>query len=127
MTEPISQHRIESEIFRLSELCEKATTQVARRGQAAASADTNYDLAYAKAFLMAKRAGEPQGARVSDETAKAEAKLACAVELGERNDTSAVLDAAKEAGRNYRAQLDALRSINANLRGAIANATGVGS
>ena len=126
MTEPISQVHIESEIVRLSELCEKATTQVARRGQAAATADTAYDLCYAKAFLLAKRAGE-QGQRVSDEMAKAEAKLACAAELGVRNDTSAVLDAAKEAGRNYRAQLDALRSINANVRSAIVNATGYGS
>jgi hypothetical protein len=113
--EPVSQHHIESEIVRLSALCEKATTEVAKRGQAAATADTAYDLSYAKAFLLAKRSAE-QGQRVSDEMAKAEAKLACAIELGERNDTSAVLDAAKEAGRNYRAQLDALRSINANHR-----------
>jgi hypothetical protein len=115
--EPVSQHHVESEIVRLSTLCEKATSEVARRSRAAAEADTTYDLAYAKAFLMAKQTED--GSRVSDETAKAEARLACAVELGERNNTSAVLDAAKEAGRNYRAQLDALRSINANLRGVV--------
>lgn len=115
MTEPITQAEVEGNIMRLSSLCERATKAVKDRGEAAAEADTAYDLCFAQAFLLAKESGG-DGVRVSDEMAKAHARLACAGELTQRNATGAVLDAAKEAGRNYRAQLDALRSINANLR-----------
>lgn len=46
----------------------------------------------------------------------AEATVKTEGALIEKRATEALLLAAQEAGRNYRAQLDALRSINANHR-----------
>lgn len=107
MTEPIPQVHIESEIIRLSRAAEGATQQLAQRAQAAAEADVAYKVAHAKALL---RAEGPQYVR------DAEATVETADEYQARKIAEAKLLAAQEAGRNYRAQLDALRSINANHR-----------
>lgn len=108
MTEPLSQVFIESEIVRLCALAEKVTTEIAQRARTAAEADANYKRAHASAFLMA------QGKTVGDrESASA---METADEYLERRIAEAHLLAAQEAGRNYRAQLEALRSLNANLR-----------
>lgn len=105
---PLSQADVESEIFRLSALCEKATQEVRRRGEAAANARTEYKIAFAQARLKAtgKTVGERED-RATVETANL---------LREHELTQALFESAREAGRNYRAQLEGLRSINANLR-----------
>lgn len=107
MTEPVSQHHIEQEILRLSRAAEGATQQLSKRAQEAAEADVAYKIAHAKALLLADG---PQYVR------DAEATVNTADEYQERKIAEAKLLAAQEAGRNYRAQLDALRSINANHR-----------
>jgi len=107
MTEPLPQVDIEAEIMRLSSMAEKVTHELAKRARAAAEADVDYKVAHAKALLMAEG---PQYVR------DAEATVECEAELTEKRATEALLLAAQEAGRNYRAQLDSLRSINANHR-----------
>jgi hypothetical protein len=103
----VAQVDIESEILRLSELAEKVTQELSKRARAAAEADVAYKVAHAKALLLAEGA---QYVRDAEATVKTEK------ELTEKRATEALLLAAQEAGRNYRAQLDALRSINANHR-----------
>ena len=107
MTAPIAQVDVEAEILRLSSLAERVTHELAKRARAAAEADVAYKVEHAKALLMAEG---PQYVR------DAEATVACEAELTEKRTTEALLLAAQEAGRNYRAQLDSLRSINANIR-----------
>lgn len=104
----LTQVIVESEISRLCELAEKVTTEIAKRAVAAAEADANYKKAHASAFLMA------QGKTVGDR--EAQAAMETADEYTARRIAEAHLLAAQEAGRNYRAQLDALRSLNSNLR-----------
>lgn len=97
--------------MRISGLCERVTTEIAQRARANAEADARYKKAHASAFLMA------QGKTVGDR--ESQAALETDAEYTERRVTEALLLAAQEAGRNYRAQLDALRSINSNLRALI--------
>ena len=103
----LSQEQVESEIVRLSSLAEKVTTAMARRAVDAAEADAAYKCAFAKALL------QTEGTVAERE---AQATVATQNEYREYRITDARFKAAQEAGRNYRAQLDALRSINANLR-----------
>ncbi len=113
MAEPLSQAQIEAEIMRISALCERVTTEIATRARAAAVADSDYKRAHAQAFLLA------QGKTVGDR--ESVTFMECDKEYTEKGTTAALLLAAQEAGRNYRAQLDALRSINANLRPLVTN------
>jgi hypothetical protein len=101
------QVHIESEIVRLSARAEEVTQKLAIRAREAAEADVAYKIAHAQALLRA------------DGTAyvrEAEATVATADEYAAKKSTEALLLSAQEAGRNVRAQLDALRSINANHR-----------
>ena len=107
MHEPFAQTEVESEIRRLSELAEKVTTEIATRARASAVADGRYTAEHAKAFLAAE-------GPVAEREAKA--AVVTAEEYEDRKIAEALLLSAQEAGRNYRAQLDALRSINANHR-----------
>lgn len=109
---PVTQHMIESEILRLCGLAEKATTELGKRARVAAVKDAAYKKAHAVAFLKAEgTVGERE----------AHAALDSDTEYAERRAAEAVLLAAQEAGRNYRAQLDALRSLNSNLRALVTN------
>lgn len=105
---PVTQHMIESEILRLCGLAEKATTEIGKRARVAAAKDAAYKKANAVAYLKA------EGKTVGDR--EAVAAIETDNEYTERRAAEAVLLAAQEAGRNYRAQLDALRSLNSNLR-----------
>ena len=107
MTDPVPQVDIEAEILRLSARAEHITQEIAKRARAAAEADVTYKVAHAKALLLAEG---PQYIRDAEATGQT------AVEYRERRGTEALLLSAQEAGRNVRAQLDALRSINANHR-----------
>lgn len=101
---------VESELIRLSAQLEKVTHAIRQRAQDAAEADTAYDIAHSKALLLAKED------KLTDAAAKARAIVLCADELTMKNATQALYESAREAARNYRAQLDALRSINSNIR-----------
>lgn len=113
MTEPITQVFIESEIVRLCAYAETVTQTLARRARDSADADANYKKAHAQSFLMA------QGKTVGDR--EAVAALETADEYQARKIAEALLLSAQEAGRNVRAQLDSLRSLNANQRALITN------
>jgi hypothetical protein len=104
----MSQAQVEADIIRLSNLAEKVTHELRGRGLASAEADALYRREYAQAYLHAR--GDTVGDR------KASAELATHQEYLDKRRAEAILDAAKEAGRNYRSQLEALRSVNANLR-----------
>lgn len=119
MTDVPAQVDVEAEILRLSNLAERVTTALAKRAKRSAEADAAYRSAHARAVLAA------DGGTVSER--EASAALATEEEYLDRKLAEAELDAAKEAGRNYRAQLDALRSINASIRHAITYASGIGS
>lgn len=108
---------VEAEILRLSNLAEKVTTALAKRATESAEKDGAYRSAHAHAILRSKGTVAEREAQAAIDTE---------VQYLDRKLAEAKLDAAKEAGRNYRAQLDALRSINANLRGAILHSEGVG-
>ena len=95
------------------------TTELARRSRDAAEADAAYKCAYAKAYLAA------EGKTVAEREAHAVLEVADA--YLRRRIAEALQLAAQEAGRNYRAQLDALRSIGASVRFAIQNASGYGA
>lgn len=107
MTAPLSQVEVESEIVRLSGLAEQVTQKLSERARAAAEADVTFKVAHGKALLLAEG---PQYVRDAEATVKTER------EYREKRATEALLLAAQEAGRNYRSQLDSLRSINANHR-----------
>lgn len=98
---------VEETIVRLSAMCERVTHEIRRRAVAAGEADVAYKVAHAKALLLAEG---PQYIRDAEATVKTEAELTA------KRAAEAVLLAAQEAGRNYRAQLESYRSINANLR-----------
>lgn len=107
MSEPISQAEIEKQITRLSALCEKATQENAKRGRAEAEAKVAYDRKYWPIFMATEGSiGHREGT----------AKEACLDEYAVWQIAIASHDAAKEAGRNYRSQLEGYRSLNANLR-----------
>jgi len=103
----LNQAQVEAEIMRLSGLAERATTALAKRARASAEADAKFKVEFAKEFLKAEGSVDARNAT---------ANVICAHLYLQRKITEAELMAAQEAGRNYRAQLDALRSINANLR-----------
>jgi ribosomal protein S18 acetylase RimI-like enzyme len=100
---------VEREIIRLCECCERVITEIAKRARAAAEADAEYKKVHAQAILKSE-------GTVSER--EAHAALATQDQYRDRRIAEALLLAAQEAGRNYRAQLDALRSINANVRNA---------
>ncbi len=98
---------VEREIVRLCELCELVVTRIADRARKAAETDSEYKRVHARAVLEAT-------GTIPERDAKAH--IASENEYLARRIAEAELLAAQEAGRNYRAQLDALRSINANVR-----------
>lgn len=101
---------VESEIRRLIDAAESVTTEVAVRSEDAARCDHAYKVAHARALLKAD--GRSEAIRLAN------ALLVVESEHLERKLADAKLLAAQEAGRMIRAQLDALRSVNANLRSA---------
>lgn len=118
MTDPVAQIEVEHEIMRLHRLAEDVTSALAERSRVAAETRTRHKVGFARAFLLASGS---VGAR------EAQATVDTADDLLAREVAEAREKAAQEAGRNYRAQLDALRSINANLRYSVTHATGEGS
>ena len=115
--DPNSQADIERLVLDLIQKCSHATVEVGKRAQASAEAESKYRVAYAKAFLQAEGA--------MDLRTQA-ATLAVGDLLFDRKMAEGLLLSAQEAGRNARARLDAARSLLANIRAAVSNATGYG-
>lgn len=115
--EPIGLAQVEAKILEISGLLEQSTLAQKKRWEAAAAADTAFDVAFGKAFLLAKEGRhDGQVKPDSDLTAKQRATVLCESTLTEKNVAHALLESAREAARNYRAALDGLRSINSNVR-----------
>jgi len=104
----VVQTDVEREIMRLARLGEENLHVLAERAEFAAVADATYKREHAQAVLKAD----------ADTVAErdAQAALVTADAYLARRIAEARLMACQEAGRAYRSQLDALRSINANLR-----------
>lgn len=94
-------------ILELDARAEKVTHEVAQRARAAADAEHAWKVGFAKAFLAAEGAMP-----LRKEIATVEAGDLLHAHLL----ASGVFDAAKEAGRNCRSQLEGQRSISADLR-----------
>lgn len=117
MREPLALMDVESKMLELIALLERATHSQRQRWEADGQADAEYDIAFGQAFLLAKEGALPgQSKGDSDMTAKQRATVVCADKLRERNATHALLESAREAARNYRTAIEALRSLNANAR-----------
>lgn len=103
----LSQAEVEQELMRLSAMAEKALQELAKRARAAAEAEVKHKVARAQALLRAEGTVAEREARADVETEQL---------FLERKMAEALLLSAQEAGRTYRAQLEAIRSVNANLR-----------
>jgi hypothetical protein len=117
---PLSQLEVESEIRRLSDALTELTVAQAAHAHESAQADVDLKLRQARSLIGKigdKGTVGEKDAKVLDECADLfeRAKLA-----------EAILKADHEAGRNLRAQLDALRTIAANIRDQVHHATGRG-
>jgi hypothetical protein len=99
---------VEAEICRLVRLLDHQTSETAKRARASAAADIAFRGAWALALAAAEGKNGPEREAV--------AATATMDVWGDKRNAEAVLWAATEAGRNIRAQLDALRSVNTNLR-----------
>lgn len=99
--------RVEAEMGRLIEEAEKCAHEIAERAEVDARARVTYKIAYAKALLRTKGTVAVR---------EAEAVLAVQDELLEQEIAHAHLMATQEKARTIRSSLDALRSVNANLR-----------
>lgn len=105
--DPIAQVDIEAELIRLSQRAEEITQKLAIRAREAAEADVAYKVAHAKAMLTTDGTQYVREAQATVDTEDL---------YRQKRATEASLMAAQEAGRNVRAQLDSLRSINVNHR-----------
>jgi hypothetical protein len=120
--DPMAQAHVESEIRSLSNRLTQVTEEVAAAAVEAAVADAAYDLAKAHALLG--QVG--RGGTVPEKQARA--LVLVEHQFTKAKTTEAVAKSLYEAGRNIRAQLDALRSINANVRDHVMHgATGRGA
>lgn len=118
-SDPITQAEVEAEIVRLNNLLDKATTETARRVRERAKAKVAYKQAHAKAYLRAGQDREEGTKPPPVAEREAMAIRATAKEELEFETADALVEAAKEAGRNMREQTASLRSINANVRGLV--------
>lgn len=115
----ITAAEVERRIMQLSDDLEGLTTEIADRAEAAAIAEAAYKTAFAQERMKARaRPGHgPQGRTTADE-AEDRAIAACKDQLLEHVITEAVFLSAREALRSKTTQMDALRTIAANIRAA---------
>jgi len=106
----LSQVEVEQELMRLSQMAEKALQELAKRARAAAEAEVAHKVARAKALLAAEGTVAEREALADVQTERL---------FLQRRMAEALLLSAQEAGRTYRAQLEAIRSVNVNLRGLV--------
>lgn len=117
MTEPVSMARVEAEIVRLSDAMEDALDDLARRAQTAADAEHAYKVKYAKERLAAvSNGGHGPGGRCTADEAEDRATVRCDAELRARLVSDAYQGVAQERLRTMRSQVEALRTLAANVR-----------
>jgi ribosomal protein L10 len=108
MTQVLTPVDVERELLRLCKLLEAATYEFADMAKESAVADAEYKSANARARLQAK------GLTVGEK--EAEATIATEKEYMRRRVSESIADSQRELCRSLRSQLDAVRSIGANLR-----------
>jgi hypothetical protein len=118
--DPNSQVEVEEEIRRLSAQLSRVTEEFKEAAMDEGSTEAEYKLAEAKARIALI------GHEGTVDEKKAEALVKCEGQFRSWKTAEAVARAYTEAGRNIRGQLDALRSINANVRHSIDYAHGRG-
>jgi len=106
----LTQADVERELERLVHEADTCAHDIAQRAEAAGRAEHAYKVAHAKAMLRA------EGAMALRE---AQALLAVEDQHLARKIADAHLMATQEKARTIRAQLDALRSVNATVRHAV--------
>ena len=111
--EPLSQQQVEDEISRLSGQLTTNTVDNREAAMQAAKADVAYKLAMARGWIRER------GHKGTVAEKEADILLSCEREFEDHKLTEAVYKATQEKGRNLRAQLDALRTVNANIRASI--------
>ena len=106
----LTQADVERELERLVGAADTVAHDIADRAEAAARAEHGYKIASARALLASDG---PVAVK------EAKALLVCEDEHLARKIADARLLAAQETARTIRAQLDALRSVNATVRHAV--------
>jgi hypothetical protein len=104
---------VEREIVRLSKLLEDATDALGEAAQQHANAEADYRFAYARAFLGAKAGGDD---RLTDRIREHQSNLTTTDEFRARRIAEAKQLHLQEKCRQLRAQLDAVRTLSANIR-----------
>lgn len=110
----VHQGDIEAEILRISDLLERATGDLATAAEEAAEAEADYRVAYAKAFRFAKGT---EDVKLTEKIREAIATIACDELLHRHKLGVARQLSLQEKCRQLRAQLDAVRTLSANVRG----------
>lgn len=106
---PLVQAEIEDQIIRLSAELEKAGEEQAEQAVFAAHAKANWEKARAKARLLSKY-------KTSDDK-EADAVLQTELLMEESMLSAAIYDAKRIRVRRLETQLEALRTLSANVRG----------
>lgn len=116
MAEPhetyVTQSWLEAEIVRLAGLLETATGQLATVSEEHANAEADHRFAYAQAFLK-MRDGEE---KITDKVREQRATAETTEEFRTRRIAEAKQMSLQEKCRQLRAQLDAIRTLSANVR-----------
>jgi hypothetical protein len=106
-TQPISQVEIEGELLRLTDMLEEETEAFERLAEDSARKDASHKSSWAKEYLSAKGS-------IKEREAWADYKLA---DLSyEHKIADALMRAKREKLSSLRTSIDALRTLNANVR-----------
>jgi hypothetical protein len=108
----LSQADIEGEITRLSNILENTTEEFGKAIREAKQAEADYRIEYAKAFTTHRLGAD----KVSEKTAEMMATVNVAANLRLRLSKEAIERYLEEKCRSLRAQLDAVRTLSANVR-----------
>lgn len=107
-----TQADIEREIMRLADILENTTNEFAGQLQDQALKESKYRIAFARAFTTFRMGEKP----LAEKSAEQKATIECESELLERKSADAIVRATEEKLRSLRAQLDAVRTLSANVR-----------
>lgn len=115
---PLSQVEVECEIERLSNDLETVTEQYGALCEEEAAAENAFKRRYHRAIIVhSERSTMADGRKTTVSWIEAQASLAAEDEQQVYRIKAAQLRACKEALNTKRAQLDALRTLSANIRG----------
>lgn len=113
----LSPSQIDAEILRLSDAMEKRTDLLATHAEEAADAEVEYRQAQAKANLRAAvMSGSGKDGRTTVDERKSIVDSRCEAEMRRYKIAENLYDVDKEILRTMRSQIDALRTVAANIR-----------